>query len=291
MRTMMLAMVAFVFAACSVDGRQPGPVEAVVGEGACLTWFTERGAEAAGRPGALRRLSSDHACFDGTFASGEEGAEGTAALAAWATEVRTDDRKLLVLRSHGGDANRALAIAEALQAQDATVLASEICASSCANYLYAGLPDRHVTDGTLILFHGGFSDQTRTRVAAELDALYAQHGELFDDVEADRARVLGDYDDARTRQDALLTRAEASLAVIHGVDAMDKEALPASRCGGDSTLPRDFLYFGARQAEALGIAPLTGTPLTDPEAVNAAIAARTDMADRFVACHAPGAIG
>ena len=285
MRTTLIVLAALVAACDAGDGEAAG-AEGVAGSDECLSWLDGRGTDTAARPGELRRLSASLACFDGTFASGKGEAAGTDALETWAAEA-SDERKLLVLRSHGGEAERALKIAERLQAGGVRVLATEVCASSCANYPYAGLPDRHVTDGTLVLFHGGFSNVGRAMVEAGLDDLYEEHGEVIGDVEADRARVLSSYDGARVRQDALLARAGVDAAIVHGVDGTDVATLPAGLCGGDAALPRDFLYFAPQQASALGVAPVSGFPLTDPEAVNAAIATRTGRTDRFVACQAP----
>lgn len=257
----------------------------------CAPWFAEHGARGGAGPGRLLVFSPALACFDGTIE--RDGAnEGTEALAAWAAIPATGEEKLLVIRSHGGDAAVAITIAEELQSHNARVFVSELCASSCANYFYAGLPQRYVGDGALVLFHGGLSDGSRERISRGLDELYAEAGDRIDDPKADRARLLAAFDSTRERQDRLLRRAGADPALIHGVDAANAADLPAESCGGDTDLPRNFVYFDFAEQKRLGIAPLGGTIETRTVEVNERIAELTDAGRSFVACrlviHADG---
>lgn len=225
-------------------------------------------------------VSKSLGCQDGTIE-----VEDGKALLDWAQQpAEIGQQKRLWVRSTGGDAAVALEIAEQLQEKEASVHVVDICASSCANYLYAGLPNRSLADGALVLFHGGFSDQTRARAVTSLDRLLREVGDIIPDHEAERNRVLGQFDRNRRDQDILLNKAGASLAVIYGVEALDKESLSDDLCGGASG-PRDFIFFDQKQAEELGIAPSLGQMVSDPSRVNAKIKSLKDSA--FVACHAP----
>jgi hypothetical protein len=253
----------------------------------CLDWLTERDAEASGQPAVFLPVSDDTGCFDGKIMPAQEGG-GTEELEAWASvPPKGPEGKLLVIRSRGGEAGTALGIAEQLQSHDASVLAPGVCASSCANYLYAGIADRHVTGGALILFHGGFADQTRAMLVGELNSLIEENPQIAASISADRDRILRDFDEKRIRQDALLRRAGANPAIIHGIEALDLAGISSQHCGGGSSHSRDFVFFDDEQMLDLGIAPVTGRPAMDSATVNATIANLTTEQDRFVACRAP----
>lgn len=259
-----------------------GREEHVFSQSACLDWFESRAAVEATEPGKFFSPDRHLGCFDGTIEREDLGA-GTRALADWAGTA-SGGGKVLVIRSHGGDAEVALAIAENLQAQDVTVFAHELCASSCANYIFAGVEDRRVTSNALVLFHGGFSDQSRSRIVESLEKLYAQAGDQIQDAEVDRQRLLASFDSNRDRQDALLRRAGVDNAIIHSVDANDASSLSAELCGGVSNLPRNFVYFSEDDAAQLGLNLSGGSILTDPTSVNQRIA---DFGRAFVACRLP----
>ena len=242
-----------------------------------------------GRPWALqeraenktRILSVDAACYDGTIERGS-----LADLNAWLDDTRRGARTpVLVVRSRGGDADEALIFAEKLQAKDAEVHVVQLCGSSCANWLYAGVRRRHVVGRALILYHGGFSDLTRERALAAFDAFVPEPGgPKSDDPERDRAELVKRFVSMQRRQDALYRRIGVSPQIVHGVDALDTAKLDPSRCGGDTFRPRNFVYFGTRQMRRLGVAPVSGSPEMTPANVNAALAA---LGVDFVACLAP----
>lgn len=248
----------------------------------CRAWIDQRSWRAHEEAPETRVLSDRTACYDGMIERGS-----LDALHEWIgrTERADGESPTLVIRSGGGDAEVALGLAEKLQNRNARVFISEICASSCANFLYAGIRLRHVFDGALILFHGGYSGKSRASVMKELeDFLAGPHGVLVEDHDANRNAARHAFDAAAVRQDALFRRIGVDPAIVHGVDAIDFAEIDDRRCGGTSTLPRRFVYFDMAQMERLGIAPVTGLPETRPTHVNAAIAA---LDASFVACSAP----
>lgn len=281
---------ALLFAALFVAGcvaiEPQGGTHATVSDATCLEWMEARDDRGGALPGTFYSPVPTLGCFDGTIGQ-DESAEGTEAFARWAATGTSGQKKFLVVRSNGGDAETSIGIVEDLQQHDTRILAHAVCASSCANYLFAGLRDRHVTHGTLLLFHGGFSDETRGRVGKALDDHYARMGENAGDPEADRKRLLDQYDENRSRQDELLRRAGADPAIIHLVDRADKRSLPADLCGGDTTLPRNFVYFDALDSARLGISALSGEVQSDPAMVNRSIASLSDREKIFVACRLP----
>ena len=246
---------------------------------ACRAWIHGRSwNERASNP-QTRVLSSQVACFDGQSAPGS-----LDALHAWIDAAPADMQPLLVLRSGGGDAELALGLAEKLQARNARVHVVDTCASSCANYFYAGVRDRQVDDGALVLFHGGFSDSTLAEVMAQVDAFLASPAAAqVPDPEATRRQVRHDQQALRVRQDALYARIGVDPRIVHGIGGVTLEALTPALCGQAVTGP-DFLYFGAAIAARMGIAPTRGRV----EDVPAAVRARLDaLGGKIVACRVP----
>ena len=226
-------------------------------------------------------LSPAAACFDGVVANGS-----LEALHAWIDAVPETAQPLLVVRSRGGDSETALALAEKLQARDASVHVVGVCASACANYFYAGVRDRHVQPAALLLFHGGFSAGNRARALAMLEAyLDGPQGATVPDPEANRRAIGQSLDASQARQDALYHRLGVDPRIVHGFDALAVDSLDDAHCGGPSPAPRHFLYFDDAQMAHLGIAPVSGHAEQDPQRVNAAIAA---LGASFIACRAPG---
>ncbi len=248
---------------------------------ACRSWIDSRSWADHETGPKTRILSEVAACFDGTI---EEGALDR--LHAWIDAVPAHGPPpVLVVRSRGGDARLALELAEKLQAKHTEVHATQVCASSCANYFYAGVARRHFAGPTLLLFHGGFSADSRARSLAMFDQLLAgPQGAMIRDPEANRRAIAQSIDSAMERQDNLYRRIGVDRHVVHGVDAVEAERLDAWRCGGGGQRPRNFLFFSAEQMERLGIAPASGAAIDTPETVNAAVAR---LEADFVACLAP----
>lgn len=247
---------------------------------ACREWIEGRAWSAQEDDPQTRVVSAEAACFDGTIAAG-----GLEALHAWIDAATGAARPVLVVRSRGGDSETALGLAEKLHERGASVHVVGVCASACANYLYAGVRDRHVRQASLLLFHGGFSAGNRARAVAALEAYLAgPQGASVPDPEANRRAVGQSLDALQARQDALYRRAGVDPRIVHGFDGLDVESLDDASCGGPSQAPRRFLYFDDAQMALLGIEPVSGHTVQDPRQVNAAIAA---LDAGFIACHAP----
>ena len=249
---------------------------------ACREWIQGRAWSAQEDDPQTRVVSAGAACFDGAIAAG-----ALEALHAWIDAAAGTARPVLVVRSRGGDSETALGLAEKLQERGASVHVVGVCASACANYLYAGVRDRHVQQASLLLFHGGFSAGNRARALAALEAhLAGPQGASVPEPEANRRAIGQSLDALQVRQDALYRRAGVDPRIVHGFDGLDVASLDDALCGGPSQAPRRFLYFDDVQMARLGIAPASGRTEQDPRRVNAAIAA---LDGGFIACRAPRA--
>jgi len=161
-------------------------------------------------------------CLNGKLASGTG--------AQLATQLRAlPAAPIIVIRSPGGEVEAAMELAEAVHDRHATVIAVDLCFSSCANYLLAAGRRRIVAPGTLLAFHGGVPQPDRDRLASELRAVGESDPALLDTFLDYATRT-------RARQDRLL----ATLGIAPDLfDWMDRfDALPAERqqalCAGDA---------------------------------------------------------
>lgn len=250
---------------------------------ACEVWLTMRGWPPPDDAPVFHTLNDGAGCLDGHLIRANAGE-----LLDWSMRPPAEGEvKTLVVRSRGGEADLGIELAGNLQAYDARVWVVHVCASSCANYLYAGLADRRVADRALVIFHGGYSDTVRTGIEDSLDAALDGHDGALSDRDAAIGRAMADFDRNRAEQDALLDGAGVDAAVIHGLDGLDFTTLAAETCAGPQDAPRRFVFFDADQAEAMGLSPRAGRVLDTPDEIAAAIAA-LDTPARI--CRAPDSI-
>lgn len=247
----------------------------------CKTWIAGRAWSSQRSSPELKLISPWVACYDGTLEAGLQ--EG---LVAWAASEPPGSRsKALVIRSRGGDAAVGLAVAEALHKTRTHVYVTQICASSCANYIFAGVADRHVIDKAAILFHGGYSPKTRAHVIEQFETfIRSPGGQAIEDPAENRLQVLRDFDAKWERQRRLYHHAGVKNAVVERVDAIDFRKIEAENCGGDIVTSRNFVFFGSRQLSQLGISIKSGWPATTSADVNGTL---KGLGADFVACMAP----
>ena len=251
----------------------------------CREWIAGHSQRPGAKMALSMLLSRRTLCFDGSiYASTLKEALG------WADAIAKNPtgRPRFVVRSPGGDADAAMEFAETLQRLDAEVTVVDYCMSSCANYFFAALPRRRVTDGALLLFHGGYSAGDRPMHAAWLDQALrdpALARSVGDPVRW-RENELKRFDRSVDRQNALYRRAGVDARVVTGIPSVDEEAIPASDCGARKGAKRAFLFFDAKQLRRLGIAVEDGRPETDPVEADRRLAG---FGFSFTACAAPAA--
>ncbi len=62
--------------------------------------------------------------------------------------------KVIVANTLGGDAETAIDIADLMLDRNISLIVDGVCGSSCANYLFFAASEKHVTKGSLVLWHG-----------------------------------------------------------------------------------------------------------------------------------------
>ena len=109
---------------------------------------------------------------------------------------------LVVEGSDGGDLASGLDIAEALSVRDSTVIASGVCASSCANYLWLMAHHRIIADGAPLIFHGGATLALLPEMDEQIEALAKTHPDI--NAEKFKLKERAQLENWVHRQDALL---------------------------------------------------------------------------------------
>ena len=109
----------------------------------------------------------------------------------------------VVMRSTGGQVLAGLDTGEALLPRPLTVVASSICASSCANYVFMAADRRVIAPESILAFHGGMTPGHRLKTERELAEARARRRpdpEQLADLERGRRANL----EGAPRQSALL---------------------------------------------------------------------------------------
>lgn len=116
-------------------------------------------------------------CIDGYFYD-----SSISPINAMFGELNKKNKPILVVRSGGGSVDVAMDFAESIRKYNFTVIAFELCASSCANYILLSGTKKIVLDDTLLLFHGGVNIDSITDASEQLY-------EIFDSRSSDKVKV------------------------------------------------------------------------------------------------------
>ncbi len=228
----------------------------------------------------IRILSDSTACLDGSFDR-----DNVDALRDWSAQPAAEGiQKALVARSGGGDTRVAIEIAENLNAAGGVSLIRDVCGSSCANYLYAGMVERGIIGRAAVLFHGGHTPQLRAQMLESLEALLEANSALIDDPDAEIHRNSEAFDQTESRQNALLDAAGVSQSIIYDYDRVDLDEIDDRLCAGEPGTPRWFVFFAEDRAARLGLAPASGALITDLDELEALI---RRLGLTFSVCQAP----
>lgn len=264
---------------CAARGTSDSANLSVDAAGACAEVFAARSWSDRAEPD-FEAISPTIACFDGDMDE-----TLPAQVESWLAEGPPTLLRLLAVRSPGGDAARGISAAELLQRRGVAVYVHQVCASSCANYLFAGVTRRMVSPGALILFHGGFSAEGRPDALAQLDALLSSPaGARVSDPDEQRRRAAADFDRNIERQRLLFAAVGVSEDIVVAVERLDVDRLDNVDCGGDVEAPRRFVFFTPEQLNSMGVQIEHGHPADSPIAVNESIRA---LGGGFVACRFP----
>lgn len=73
-------------------------------------------------------------------------------------DVLTPQTSIIQIDSEGGDTAEALNIAELMKARKIELVVDGVCLSSCANYLFVAAETRKILSGSVVGWHGGYSN-------------------------------------------------------------------------------------------------------------------------------------
>jgi hypothetical protein len=245
----------------------------------CKSWIRSRPLYPKEQPGELKVVSPDTACFEG-----EIWEDNVDPLLTWLKRLPRGANPLLIARSRGGEATAGIEVMDELQATNAEVHVVDLCGSSCADYFFAGAKKRSVDDGSIILFHGGYSPAGRKRIASSM----ADDRKPVDKSVAEWAKIRDDSLAQFDRDFALQTKLYAAIgvndAITRNFDMLDASKLPESDCDPTRKVDRNAVFFTVAQLRAMGVRIEEGTPETDPGKVNAKL---RQMGAPFEVCLAP----
>lgn len=181
-----------------------------------------------------------------------------------------DDRQLaaalsptirrVMLNSAGGQASTALRMAALIEARRIQVVVDGICASSCANYLFAAGAARSIRPGSVVLWHGAPDEASRADMRTQLLELMRKDGLPEADVQANLRR-----EDARlsgwiAEQNALFGRKNLDLAILYGSGRAQTERATELFRDKAAATPVDFAYLSTRALRCAGFDPAGGDP-------------------------------
>lgn len=278
-REVVLALFLVSLVSCAAPGKPDPANSAVSAAEACADFFSTRSWSDRAEP-HFQAISPAIACFDGDM---DERLPGQ--VESWLAEGPPNLSRLLAVRSPGGDAAQGISAAELLQRRGVAVYVHEVCASSCANYLFGGATRRMVSPDALILFHGGFSEASRSGALAMLDAfLSSPAGAQVTNPDENRREVAADIDRNIERQRQLFAAAGVSEDIVLAVERLDVDRLDSVDCAGAEEAPRRFVFFTPEQLSSMGVQIEHGRPADLPIVVNGSIRA---LGGDFVACRFP----
>lgn len=111
---------------------------------------------------AAHQIQGDALIFDGEFE--------TATVRSAIAEVGRRDVRRVVVTSRGGDVLSGLMFAEWIHSRGMDVEVRGICASSCANYVFAAGRRKTLAAGSLLIWHGGAFQQNFVAFAKAYEA-------------------------------------------------------------------------------------------------------------------------
>jgi len=207
----------------------------------CIDWFKSRSRDDAP---ALRQVSGTLACYDGKL-DDRHGAD----LADWLSKRSNPS---LVIRSPGGSVAMGLRIGRAVFKSSATVKAFQVCASSCANYVFGASPRRVIMRDTLVVFHGGVSQRIIGRLEEEARSQLMSAHFPQETIDKSVRSIRRDLEEQLQEQRQLLTAAGVDPGFLERFDNVTDHDLATLRCTNHSN--RDAIYLTKGQFLEIGMA-------------------------------------
>lgn len=208
----------------------------------CVTWLAARSIR---ERASFRPVSDVLACYDGELDS-----QTTDELGRWLSSAPAPP--VLVVRSPGGDVDLGLRIGRAVLRSKATVSVFQLCASSCANYIFGVALHRVLLGNSLVLFHGGATPAFIQKLLAEARAKLTSLGVRPEKAAATLGSIRTKLETQLQDQRALMTEAGIDAAFLERFDRADREKMDASKC--TSGAGPGALFLTRRQLKKIGIA-------------------------------------
>lgn len=243
---------------------------------ACTNWLSSRSIDDAPR---FKAISDQLACYDGMV----DGVEGKK-LTNWLSSRKALERQSLVVRSRGGPVDAGLLMGKAILEAGAKVFISEVCGSSCANYIFSPAEYRYVLPNSLVLFHGGISNYLIDRGLA---LAKKEIGSVQPDpvkANANLVKIREGFIDQLTQQRQLMAKAGVTADFFERYETHDLKSLAEDQCTPGRN--RNFVFLSQTQFEKIGIRPLGEVVKSVDQAAGILANLNTDLGETAV-CIAP----
>ncbi len=239
----------------------------------CVKWLSTRSVD---DDSVFQAISKNLACYDGTI--NQEAGE---VLIEW-LNAKTSEEPALVIRSRGGLVSTGLRIGKAIVDSEATIFVSDICGSSCANYVFSPAKRRFILQGSLVLYHGGVSEAliaTGIRLAQEqISDIVTDPEKAAENIEAIELGLRRELKDQR----ALMRKAGVRAKFFELYSEFDIASLPSEQC--TSGIARNAVFLTRDQYSRIGIS--TSGEIVDTIEDVEEILASLDIGNKAV-CFAP----
>lgn len=226
--------------ACAGGSSGVGDRQAGLTSTPCIDWMRARSIKS---DSAFAASSANLACYDGALTA--ERAEG---LVAWLESAPSGST--LVIRSAGGPARLGIDIGKLIASKKTTVVAFDLCASSCANYVFTVSPNPISLNETLVLFHGGVSAERINEADAQARAQLSESGLPPAKIEASVAALRKGLEVQLAAQRQLFAEAGLSEMFLERFDSVDADRIPASACTSGAN--RNALFLTKEQFQRIG---------------------------------------
>jgi hypothetical protein len=210
---------------------------------ACDAWFNARSMRDSG---AFHIPQPGTGCFDGKIAL-----DTVAPLLDWLAR-EAPAGTALVIRSPGGDVKAGLSIGRRVLAARIKVYARDLCASSCANYVFMLGREPEALPDTLILYHGGVSQPLITEAAEMIkDQLGSARPQIVD---REVARMTSEMEQQLLQQRNLYGDAGLQVSFLERFGLVSFDATGEKNCTPQAAAkPAGFVALTRQQYRQVGV--------------------------------------
>jgi hypothetical protein len=210
---------------------------------ACDAWFSARSLR---DPAAFHAPQPSIGCFDGRIAM-----DTVPPLLDWLAKQEPAGTAL-VIRSPGGDVKAGLPIGRRVLAARIKVYARDLCASSCANYVFMLGREPEALPDSLVVYHGGISPEFIIEAAGIVKDHLRNAEPQFADREVKKAT--GELEQLLLEQRKLYADAGLQVSFLERFDLISFDAIAEKNCTPTAAAkPASYVALTSQQYQQVGV--------------------------------------